>query len=82
MKNMSVLDVARASVQQSVRHLAAFSNLWRKRGAALTETIRATFPIVREGGEGITESTAGPDPIGSAGTPVPEVPGPTGPATA
>ena len=79
MVHLAVLDVARASVQRSVRHLAAFGALWRKRGAELAETIRATFPIAREG---IIESPADPDPVDSPGSPAPAAPDQAGPAAA
>ncbi len=77
--HLAVLDVARASVQRSVRHLSAFSDLWRKRGGGLVDTIRATFPIVRQGA---IESPADPDRSGSAGSPDPAPPAPTDPAAA
>jgi CHAD domain-containing protein len=42
---LSVLDVARSSVQSSARQLGRFNSLWRSRGEELARTIRESFPL-------------------------------------
>ena len=74
-RHLSVMDVARAAVQQSQRQLAAFADLWRKQGGPLAEAIRAALPVT-------TESKMDPDPPGSAGTPDPAAPPPADPEPA
>jgi CHAD domain-containing protein len=77
--HLAVLDVARGGVQRSVRHMAAFADLWRKQGEELAETIRATFPISRSTA---TESQTGRDRPGSPGRPDPAPPAPADPPAA
>ena len=42
---LSVSDLARAAVQRSQKHLAAFTTLWRKQGEAIAGTIRDALPV-------------------------------------
>jgi CHAD domain-containing protein len=42
---LSVLDLARSSVQNSARQLARFNSLWIKRGEVLARIIRESFPL-------------------------------------
>jgi CHAD domain-containing protein len=79
--HLAVVDVARSAVRRSVRHMGAFKEMWRSRGATLTDTIRSRFPIVVVDPESpVSESQTDPDPLGSAGTPDPAPPAPADPA--
>ena len=77
---LSVQEVSRTAVQRSMRHLATFAALWSKRGGPLAETIRATFPVARDGAA--TEPETGPDRPGSTGTPDPAPPAAADPEAA
>ena len=74
--HLAVMDVARATVQRSQRHLAAFAAVWAKQGDSLAATIRATFPLASD----VSESQTDHDPSGSTGTPDPAPPAPADPA--
>ena len=73
--HLSVLDVARAAVQRSARHLAAFGTLWAEQGPAITEAVRAAFPLSHP----VSEPRTGRGRPDSAGTPDPAPPAPAGP---
>jgi CHAD domain-containing protein len=75
-----VLALARLTLSRAEQRLKKFATLWTTEGPALTQTIRASFPLTQPA-PSLTESETGPGPSATAEPSTPAAP-PTGAAPA